>query len=173
MRTFFWIVFSLSSAVAFCQPGPNNQQCENGFQNGFLHRERVWSPDCRSYFVISRDPFYPTEAHTLRVYRVQNKKMDRVSYPLQELMCDLAIETLACTTEVEQVGWIGSDRLRLRVRMLCGANHDKRGRTYVVDARTGHVLDPTGPQRNWSCPQRSASEGLVPRHMTQRPIGYH
>lgn len=122
--------------------------------------------------MISRIDFTPTDPSPLRVYVVRNKQMTRVSDPLQEVMCDLAIENLSCRTEVEQAEWIGSDRLRVRVLMLCGDNHDKRELTYVVDAKTGHVLDPIRPQRNWSC-QPGASGGPVPGHATLRPGVYH
>lgn len=95
------------------------------------------------------------DSFLLRVYTVPPKRMPQVASPLEEVECNLAIETLACTsTELRQVEWVGSDRLRLQVRMVCGTHQDLRQLTYLVDAQTGRIIDGTGPvRRNWSCPK--------------------
>jgi hypothetical protein len=150
LRVLCCVTVWLWSVSAFCQSGALTRRvCEKDV----VHRDRMWSPDCHSYFVTSH-MFSPSSySFALEVYTVRDKKT-YVSRPFDEVMCDLAIETLACnSTELHHVEWVGSDRLRLHVHMLCGANRE-RELTYVVDAQTGRILDSTGPaNRNWSCPK--------------------
>lgn len=116
------------------------------------------------------------DSFVLNVYTVGDKAT-YVSRPFEEIKCDLAIEALACTsTELHHVEWVGSDRLRMRVRMLCGAARSARDLTYVVDAHTGRTLNSTGPaHRNWSCLKRSewaAGGNISGRQTTPRIVVY-
>jgi hypothetical protein len=116
------------------------------------HRGRVWSPDCRSYFdrVQVSWPRVQTP-FVLEVYTVRGTTS--LSDPTHEVTCNLAVEALTCSPiKFHHTEWVGSDRLRLHVRMLCGRGRTERNLTYVVDAQTGHIFDPSLPvSRNWSC----------------------
>jgi hypothetical protein len=159
------------SPYAFPQMGARTQHhCDDGF----LHRERVWSPDCNSYFLFSSHKLFgPMDPFLLRVYTLPAKGMPQVGSPLEEVECSLALEALACTsTELHQVEWVGSDRLRLRVRTVCGAKQDVRELAYLVEAQSGRIIDGTGPvRRNWSCPKWSerAYGGTAAQTEVSRP----
>jgi hypothetical protein len=113
------------------------------------------------------DPFL------LEVITVPSKGMPQISRPLEEVECNLAIEALACTsTELRRVEWVGSDRLRLHLRMVCGTHQDLRELAYLVDAQSGRIIDGTGPvRRNWSCPKwcERAYGGAVAHTEVTRP----
>jgi hypothetical protein len=144
---FLYVLFV--SSCAFCQPGARTDiTCDNNV----LHRERVWSPDCRSYFdrVDVPGPRFGT-LFWLDVYVVRGHTT--LSDPTEEVRCNLAVEALSCSPMgFHHTEWVDSDRLRLHVHMVCGPDHTERNLTYVVDAQTGHVLDSPAPvNRNWSC----------------------
>jgi hypothetical protein len=149
LRMFCCLTVLFASSCAFCQPGT---QTDITCDNNVLHRGRIWSPDCRSYFdrVQVSWPRVQTP-FVLEVYTVRGTTS--LSDPTHEVTCNLAVEALTCSPiKFHHTEWVGSDRLRLHVRMLCGRGRTERNLTYVVDAQTGHIFDSSMPvTRNWSC----------------------
>jgi len=150
LRRLCLLVFLLVVPCAFCQSAA---QIPTKCGDDIRHRGRVWSPDCRSYFDNGnvewprvRTPFL-IEVYTLR------DSTRYLSDPTQEVTCNLAVEAMACTPiEFHHTEWVGSDRLRLHVHMLCGRGHTPRNLTYVVDAQTGQILESSKRvARNWPC----------------------
>jgi hypothetical protein len=150
LRTPSLLLFLLLLLCAFCQ---SEAQIPTKCDSDITHRGRVWSPDCRSYFENGntywprlRSPFL-IEVYTLRDGRTY------LSDPTEDVTCNLAVEALACgPIEFHHTEWVGSDRLRLHVHMLCGRARTVRNLTYVVDAQTGGILESSKPsRRNWKC----------------------
>src|SRR5215475_8186385 len=95
LRRLCFLSFLLVLPCAFfCQPG---EQTDITCKNNIVHRGRVWSPDCRSYFDNGqvewprvRTPFL------IEVYTVRDNTT-YLSDPTQEVTCNLAVEAMACT----------------------------------------------------------------------------
>ena len=145
--------FLFLSSSAFCQSGT---EAGVACTNGIIDRDRVWSPDCRSYFESSHVFLGRMTPFPLSIFTVRGKAV-QVGSPTEEITCNLAIERLACSSvEFHHLEWVGSDRLRLQVHMVCGPVREARDFTYLVDAQTGAIIASAGPAtRNWSCPKWS------------------
>ena len=150
LRTIFFLSFLLVLPCAFCQSAA---QIPAKCGNDIVHRGRVWSPDCRSYF-DDGNTFWPRvrTPFLIEVYTLRDSTR-YLSDPTQEVTCNLAVEALSCSPiEFHHTEWVGSDRLRLHVHMLCGRGHTPHNLTYVVDAQTGRILESSKRvRRNWSC----------------------
>ena len=147
------LLFLFLVPCAFCQ-----SQTTTKCGDYIAHRDRVWSPDCRSYFEGGHT-FWPRlgSPFVIRVYTLRDNRT-YLSDPTVEITCNLAIEAFSCSRiEFHHTEWVDSDRLRLQVHMLCGRARTKRNLTYVVDAQTGRILDSSSPvARNWRCSRLSA-----------------
>lgn len=121
--------------------------------HGIMNRERVWSPDCHSYFVTSGSGAGAFRVTAIDVYSLKGKAT-YVNDALAQIRCDLAIETLGWSSvHFHDIRWLDSDRLRLEVTLVPpsgGASHADY--SYVVNAFNGQILETTFPtHRNWNC----------------------
>lgn len=143
-------LFAAVSSLACAQSlQPAHTSCPHDMMNS----NRVWSPDCRSYFMRSRSAARELGVSELEVYSIEGKTT-YVNNAAEEIRCDLAIESLGkFSVQFNGIEWVDSDRLRLQVRLLRysgGISHIDY--VYVINAHTGKVLETTFPShRNWSC----------------------
>ena len=143
-------LFAFVSSLACAQSLlPEHTSCPRDF----MHPNRVWSPDCRSYFVTSGSAWLPGRVPSVEVYSVR-EKTTYVNSAVEEIRCDLAIEALGqFSIEFHHIEWVDADRLRLQVRLLHYSNRlSHADYSYLVNAHTGKVLETTFPtHRNWNC----------------------
>jgi hypothetical protein len=106
------------------------------------------------------------EVYTLR------GKTTYVGSPVEEIRCNLAIQAFAyASIQFHQIEWVGSDRLRLHVRLRDAAGKSHDDQVYLVDAHTGQILETSSPiNRNWTCASLwpPASGDLVVRRVDTR-----
>ena len=152
-------LFAFISSLAWAQSlQPEHTPCPRNMMDS----NRVWSPDCRSYFVRSRSAAREVGISSLDVYSLQGKTT-YVNSAVQEIRCDLAIESLGkSSVQFHHIEWLDSDRLRLQVTLLrrdSGAT-SHTDYSYVVNAHTGKILETTFPaHRNWNCSASQRASG--------------
>ena len=110
--------------------------------------------------------FPSVEVYTLR------GKTTYVGSPVEEIRCNLAIQAFAYSSiQFHQIEWVGSDRLRLHVRLRDAAGKSHDNQVYLVDAHTGLILETSSPiHRNWMCRSSwpPASADLILRRVETR-----
>jgi hypothetical protein len=143
-------LFAFVSSLACAQSlQPEHTAC----LRNIMDSNRVWSPDCRSYFVRSRSAARDVGISSLDVYSI-HEKTTYVNSAVEEIRCDLAIESLGkSSVQFHHIEWLDSDRLRLQVALLRSSGASSHtDYSYVVNAHTGKILETTFPaHRNWNC----------------------